>query len=185
MAKYSVVFHPSDSVIKSVTEFKEQLCAKIGWYPSKNSLAHVTICEFDCDTPVYETIKNILTAYCHTQKSIPVVFNSFGNYSNGAFFIAPDAESKAKMVVIMKEIPKKILFSVNHKSLNPHISIGRQLSTTQLQIAYSLFQEVHLEFLCNGVTIRKFNPERKQYDTVETIPFNGSDDTFMEKWTLF
>ena len=185
MAKYSVVFHPSAAVIETVREFKEQLNAKIGWYPSKNSLAHVTICEFDCDTTTYETIKNRITAYCQYQKSFAVIFNSFGNYSNGAFFIAPDAESKAKMVTIMKEIPKEIQFSVNHKSSEPHISIGRQLSSEQLQIAYSLFQKVHLEFLCNGITIRKFNPERKQYDLVETIPFTGSDATIIEKWILF
>ena len=185
MVKYSVIFHPSDTVIETVRESKEQLSTKIGWYPSKNSLAHVTICEFDCDTTTYETIKSRITAYCHYQKCFSVIFNAFGNYPNGAFFIAPDTESKAKMVTIMKEIPKQIQFHVNHKSSEPHISIGRQLSKEQLQIAYSLFQKVHLEFLCNGITIRKFNPERKQYDIVETIPFNGSDDTFMEKWTLF
>ena len=47
MAKYSVVFNPSETVIETVKELKEQLSTKIGWFPSKNSLAHITICEFD------------------------------------------------------------------------------------------------------------------------------------------
>lgn len=76
-------------------------------------------------------------------------------------------------------------FLFKHKNPEPHISIRRQLSTAQLQIGYNLFLEVHLEFLCNGITIRKFNPEHKQYGLVETIPFTGSVDIIIEKWKLF
>ena len=88
MAKYSVVFHPSETVIEAVKELKEQLSAKIGWFPSKNSLAHVTICEFDCELTTYENIKSRIANYCSYQNPFEVTFNTFGNYSNGAFFIA-------------------------------------------------------------------------------------------------
>ncbi len=63
MAKYSVVFHPSETVIEAVKEFKEQLSTKIGWFPSKNSLAHVTICEFEYDLATYENIKSRIANY--------------------------------------------------------------------------------------------------------------------------
>ena len=63
MAKYSVVFHPSETVIEAVKEFKEQLSTKIGWFPSKNSLAHVTICEFEYDLATYENIKSRIAIY--------------------------------------------------------------------------------------------------------------------------
>ena len=112
MAKYSVVFHPSETVIEAVKELKEQLSTKIGWFPSKNSLAHITICEFDYELATYENIKSRITAYCRYQNRFDVTFNSFENFTNGAFFIAPDIESKIKMAEIMKEIPKQIQFPV-------------------------------------------------------------------------
>ena len=146
MAKYSVVFNPSKVVIEAVKELKEQLSAKIGWYPSKNSLAHITICEFDCELTTYENIKSRIANYCSYQNPFEVTFNTFGNYSNGAFFIAPNTESKIKMSEMMKEIPKQIQFPMSHKSSEPHISIGRQLTEAQLKIAYSLFDSVNLNF---------------------------------------
>ena len=85
----------------------------------------------------------------------------------------------------MKEIPKQIQFPVNHKSSEPHISIGRQLSAEQLKEAYNMFQEINLNFTCEGITIRVFNPERKQYDVLETIPFKGEISPIKDDWTLF
>jgi 2'-5' RNA ligase len=185
MAKYSVIFHPSEAVIEAVKELKEQLNTKIGWFPSKNSLAHITICEFDYDFPTYENIKSRITTYCRYKNPFEVTFNMFGNYTNGAFFIAPNIESKTKMVKIMKEIPKQIQFPVNHKCSEPHISIGRQLTDEQLKIAYSLFESIDLNFNCEGITIRIFNPERKQYDVLETIPFLSEMKPKKEQLTLF
>ena len=185
MAKYSVVFHPSEAVIEGVKELKEQLSTKIGWFPSKNSLAHVTICEFEYEIATYENIKSKIANYCRYQNPFEVTFNAFGNYTNGAFFIAPDSDSKAKMIHIMKEIPKQIQFPVSHKSSEPHISIGRQLSKEQLIEAYNLFQKIYLNFTCEGITIRIFNPERKQYDVLETIPFLSEMKPEKEQLTLF
>lgn len=185
MAKYSVVFHPPKAVIEAVKELKEQLSTKIGWFPSKNSLAHVTICEFEYDLATYENIKSRIANYCRYQNPFEVRFNAFGNYTNGAFFIAPNTESKTKMTEIMKEIPKQIQFPVNHKSSEPHISIGRQLTEAQLKIAYSLFNSVDLNFICDGITIRIFNPDRKQYDVLETIPFLSEMEPKKEQLTLF
>ena len=185
MTKYSVVFHPSETVIEAVKELKEQLSAKIGWFPSKNSLAHVTICEFEYEDETYENIKSRIANYCRYQNSFGVTFNAFGNYTNGAFFISPDTESKNKMAEIMKKIPKQIQFPVSHKSTEPHISIGRQLSAEQLKEAYNMFQEINLNFTCEGITIRIFNPERKQYDVLETIPFKGEISPIKDDWTLF
>jgi len=89
------------------------------------------------------------------------------------------------MTEIMKEIPKQIQFPVSHKSTEPHISIGRQLTKSQLKIAYNLFETVDLNFICEGITIRIFNPERKQYDVLETIPFLSEMEPEKEQLTLF
>ena len=86
---------------------------------------------------------------------------------------------------IMKEIQKQIQFPVSHKSSEPHISIGRQLTEAQLKIAYSLFNSVNLNFICDVITIRIFNPDRKQYDVLETIPFLSEIEPEKEQLTLF
>ena len=185
MAKYSIVFHPSDAVIESVRELKQQLYDKIGKFPSKNSLAHITICEFDYGSDTYTNIAERLSIYAQYKKPFEVTFNTFDNYTNGAFFIAPDPESKTSLVKIMKEIPKVIQFPVSHKSTDPHISIGRQLNREQLITAYNLVTTIHLEFVCSGITIRKFNPERKQYDILENIPFESKIPPIENEWTLF
>ena len=185
MAKHSVVFHPSETVIEAVKKLKEQLSAKIGWYPSKNSLAHVTICEFEYENETYENIKSRIANYCRYQIPFEVTFTTFQNYANGAFFIAPDAKSKTKMAEIMKKIPKHIQFPVSHKSIEPHISIGRQLNFNQLVEAYNMFQKIQLTFICEGITIRIFNPDRKQYDVLETIPFLSEIEPEKEQLTLF
>lgn len=96
MAKYSVVFHPSETVIEVVKELKEQLSAKIGWYPSKNSLAHVTICEFEYEDETYENIKSRIANYCRYQNPFEVTFNEFDNYTNGAFLLLPKPKVKPK-----------------------------------------------------------------------------------------
>lgn len=185
MSKYSVVFHPSKTVIETVKILKEELHTRIGWYPSKNSLAHITICEFEHELDTYKIIKAKISNYCRYQNTFEVQFNSFGNYSNGAFFIAAAIESKTKLVEIMKQIPKEIKYRVSHKSIEPHISIGRQLSEEQLKIAYTLFEEIDLNFTCEGITIRIFNLERKQYDVLEIIPFEGEIAPIKQDWTLF
>ncbi|UGS22904.1 2'-5' RNA ligase family protein [Flavobacterium channae] len=185
MAKYSIVFHPSDAVIETVKELKQQLSDKIGWFPSKNSLAHITICEFDYDSDSYMKIAERLSNFAQYKKPFDVTFNSFNNYTNGAFFIAPEQESKLLLAEIMKEIPKIIQFPVTHKSSNPHISIGRQLKPEQLKTAYNLVSTIQLQFVCSGITIRKFNTERKQYDILETIPFESKIPPIENEWTLF
>ena len=85
----------------------------------------------------------------------------------------------------MKEIPKQIQFPVSHKSSEPHISIGRQLNVNQIKEAYNMFQEINLNFICDGITIRIFNPDRKQYDVLETIPFLSEIEPEKEQLTLF
>jgi hypothetical protein len=44
--QYAIAFHPYEEIIEKVKEIKMDLATKIGWYNSKNALAHITICEF-------------------------------------------------------------------------------------------------------------------------------------------
>ena len=66
--------------------------------------------------------------------------------------------------------------------------IGRAKSRKildQIKIAYRLFDAVNLNFICIGITIRIFNPDRKQYDVLETIPFLSEIEPEKEQLILF
>lgn len=55
--KYSIAFIPDSKTSEEVKKLKLQLADEIGWYNSKNSLAHITICEFTSTDKEIEIIK--------------------------------------------------------------------------------------------------------------------------------
>ena len=63
----SVVIHPSQKIIKEVKTMKELLAAKIGWYNSKNSIAHITVNEFEAPASELEKIKKELSPYINSK----------------------------------------------------------------------------------------------------------------------
>lgn len=72
------------------------------------------------------------------------------------------------MVALMKSFeksfPVKILFAVDE----PHMSIGRQLKPSSLVSTFELFsgRNLDLHYLCDRISLREFNPEKKQFDIV-------------------
>ncbi|MDB5119853.1 MAG: 2-5 ligase [Sphingobacteriales bacterium] len=46
MEFYSVIILPPQPIIKTVKEMKDELASRIGLFNSRNSDAHLTICEF-------------------------------------------------------------------------------------------------------------------------------------------
>ncbi|WP_348811050.1 hypothetical protein [Flavobacterium maritimum] len=44
--QYSLAIYPPEAVIVLIKSMKEQLATKVGWFHSKNSVGHITICEF-------------------------------------------------------------------------------------------------------------------------------------------
>ena len=93
-SRYSIVISPSENNIADVKAMKEALAREIGWYHSKNSLAHITINEFMASDSEIELIKKQLSRICEGLKPVAVCLNSLDTYPNGAFFIAPNEVSK-------------------------------------------------------------------------------------------
>lgn len=52
-----------------------------------------------------------------------------------------------------------------------HISIGRKLSSTQIDLTQNLFGPVTLKFNCDTVAIRKFSETKKQFEVIKTFKF--------------
>lgn len=169
--RYSVVLHPSSEVITEVKQMKEKLADAIGWYNSKNSLAHITLNEFEAAESELTNIRNHLNSICQYLQSTPAVFNRFDTFPNGAFFLAPADECKEPLKTIMKQFHLDFKYKTEIKSKEPHISIGRRLKPEQITKAYALLDLPDLFFLCDRIALRRFNPERKQFDIVEEFVF--------------
>lgn len=183
---YSIVIHPSEDIIALVKTMKEELAEAIGWFNSKNSIAHITINEFEADAKAIERIKKQLLQITDALEPVTVHFDGYGSYpNNGAFFIAPDTVSKQQLKVIMKAINDGLTIKAMFKSSEPHLSIARRLTPEKTAIANSIFTTMALHFLCDSVVLRKFNAERKQFDVTDTFQFNSNKQTAGTQGSLF
>jgi 2'-5' RNA ligase len=184
--KYSVAIYPPQDVIDSIKTMKESLKNKIGWYNSCNSIAHITICEFEIEESQINIYKSKIFKVCDTFYPFQVFLNDFGAYeNNGAFFIAPIEDSEQKLKPIMKKV-QDTLKSLNlKKSNNPHISIGRRLTPENLKIASQLFTTIDMEFLCQQIVLRELDPIKKQFFVIDTFNFGSNPEPEFVQGSLF
>tara|TARA_R110002126_G_scaffold290326_2_gene447039 strand:- start:306 stop:866 length:561 start_codon:yes stop_codon:yes gene_type:complete len=171
---YSIVLHPSEDIVSKIKMIKETLSEKIGWFNSKNSLAHITIGEFTATDIQLENIKKQIAQISDSIQPIKVFLDHFGSYPNGAFFIAPNPNSKEELIPIMKRFHQEIRFPIVHKSTDPHLSIARKLSLENIEMAFSMFPHIELEYSCEDLVLRRFDPVAKQFKIIGHFPFNGN-----------
>ncbi|MEN2413233.1 2'-5' RNA ligase family protein [Flavobacterium mesophilum] len=182
---YSVVFHPSAEIIAVIKTMKDFLKSKINWYNSCNSVAHITVCEFEIEESQLENFKKKLVKICDTFTPFMVHINDFGAYDNGAFFINPSESSKNNLEPTMKRVQETLKPLKLKKSNDPHISIGRRLTPENLKIASQLFTTIDMEFLCDSIVIREFDPKVKQFFVIDTIPFGSNPEAEFIQGSLF
>jgi 2'-5' RNA ligase len=184
--KFSVAIYPSQEVIDSVKTMKDYLKSKIDWYNSCNSTAHITICEFTIDESQINQYKQKLFKTADTFTPFLVQLNHFGSYENaGAFFIAPNEESKKNLKPIMKKIQETLKPLKLKKSDDPHMSIGRKLIPENLKIASQLFTTIEIDFLCREIVLRELDPVKKQFFVIDTFSFNGNTQPELVQGSLF
>ncbi|RZJ55861.1 MAG: 2'-5' RNA ligase family protein [Flavobacterium sp.] len=184
--KYSVAIYPSQDVIDAVKTMKDYLKSKIDWYNSCNSTAHITICEFTIDESQIDTYKKKLFKICDTFTPTQTYLDHFGSYDNaGAFFIAPNEESKNNLKPIMKKIQETLKSLKLKKSDDPHMSIGRKLTAENLKIASQLFTTIDIDFLCKEIVLRELDPIKKQFFVIDTFSFNGNSQPEFVQGSLF
>ncbi|KFF03369.1 2'-5' RNA ligase family protein [Flavobacterium reichenbachii] len=184
--KFSVAVYPSQEVMDSVKTMKDYLKSKIDWYNSCNSTAHITICEFTIDESQINQYKEKLFKTADTFTPFSVHLDHFGSYENaGAFFIAPNEESKNKLKPIMKKIQETLKSLKLKKSDDPHMSIGRKLIPENLKIAAQLFTTIEIDFLCKEIVLRELDPVKKQFFVIDTFSFNGNTQPEFVQGSLF
>jgi 2'-5' RNA ligase len=183
---YSLVIHPSESILALVKSMKEQLYTQVGWFNSKNSVGHITICEFKATEKGIENIKNQILKICDALSPVEVYLNEFGSFpKNGAFFIAPDNDSKKSLKHIMKRFHKSLLIPNMEKSDNPHLTIARRLKPENLVKANLMFTTIDLNFVCDSVVLREFDENVKQFFVTDTFEFKGNPEPESIQGTLF
>lgn len=183
--KYSLVFY-SKTIVPPVKEMKDLLKSKINWYNSCNSEAHITICEFKIEESQLGSVQKKLSKISDTFTPFVVQLNDFGSYENaGAFFIAPDKDSSHKLISIMKKIHEALKSLKPEKSTSPHMSIGRKLTPENLKIASEIFTTIDLDFLCDAIVLREFDPVAKQFFVLNTFPFGSNPEPEFVQGSLF
>lgn len=174
MNKYSVVFMPDLQTIEAVKQLKLLLADKIGWFNSKNSLAHFTIFEFLEEENQEDKFCLKLERIVSEIDSFKVKCDAFDWFDNGAFYIKPNTISSTKMTELMKQVLKE---STQIKktiiNTNPHLSIARKLTPEKLQTAQELFTTIDLEFIVANLTLRKFDEKLKQFIVYKEFPLLG------------
>lgn len=183
--QYSIAIYPSEDIIALVKSMKDKLAKEVGWFHSKNSVGHITICEVKVTDTAVEIIKKRLSQLCDALEPVEVHLTSFGSYPNGAFFISPDEDSKNSLKPIMKRVHESIRNFDLQKSDDPHLSIARKLAPEKLQSTNGLFTTIDAVFLCDNIVLRKFDENIKQFLVTDTFKFNSNPQPEFIQGTLF
>lgn len=182
---YSIAIYPPSPTMDIIEGMKKKLAAVIGWFNSKNSKGHITICNFNADDKEISLIKSKLTAHCNSESGLNLHFDHLGNYPNGTFCLLPNVSSHNSLNKMMKRVQKIISARGLYKSTNPHITIGRNLDEDKSVIAGELFTKVGMNFYCDRIVLRVLNPEIKQYEVVDEFIFQDKPNPSNEQLTLF
>lgn len=83
--KYSIVFIPKNEIVEEIKKIKLTLAKNIGWFNSKNSIAHITICKFNSSETEIKRINTQINRKVATLSSFKIFLDEFDSYPNGAF----------------------------------------------------------------------------------------------------
>jgi len=165
---------PDLQTIETVKQMKLLLTQHIGWFNSKNALAHFTIFEFFEDDIKEDTFCLQLDRIASEMNTFNVQCDAFDWFDNGAFYIKPNEVSSTKMTELMKQVLKESTqIKKSITNTNPHVSIARKLSPEKLEIAQQLFTNINLEFAVTNLTLRKFDESQKQFMVYKEFPLLG------------
>jgi len=169
---YSIVVCPQQEVTDEVAMMKDKFAAKIGWYTSRNSKAHITVVAFMADQYELAFYIKQLEKFCYSQKQQAVVFDqlSLSKFSHAAV-VLPNGSSKPYLSDLLKRLRKQLKTTSTQNGSNAHISIGRELSSAQIDLAENLYDNVSLTFNCDTVAIRKLDKIKRQFEIIKTFKF--------------
>ncbi|SDG99476.1 hypothetical protein SAMN05421827_11475 [Pedobacter terrae] len=171
---YSIVVYPQSKSINEVSVLKKILADEIGWYSSRNSEAHITIIEFLADQYELGFYKKCIEKICGSQRPQEVTFDylSLSKFSQ-AIVLLPNGPSKLYLNDLLKTFRKKLKSKNTINGSNAHISIGRELSSSQIDQAENLYGPINIAFNCNTIAIRKLDEIKKQFVVINEFKLLG------------
>jgi len=173
--RYSIVVYPQNETIDEVKVLKDLLWSRIGQYASRNSEAHVTIIEFWADQYELEFYKRRIEKICHSQRPKKVIFDSLSlSKFSHAIVLLPDDSSKPYLNDLLKIFRKGLKTNHTVNGANAHISIGRELSSAQIDQVENLYGNINITFNCNTIAIRKLDKVKKQFVVVNEFKLLGN-----------
>lgn len=176
---YSIAICPPREIVEAVREMKIHLANEAGKYSSWASDAHITFNVFEGDEKTLKIWTDYVKLFCQAKIPTEVYFSETGIFENAqAYYLAPDDASKKYLKELMSKFHRHAPIQLESISKEPHITIGRRLKDDQLEVAKRLFNKrrISLRFVCDGISLRKFDPDKKQYFVAEQFPFVYNQD---------
>ncbi|MDR6846244.1 2'-5' RNA ligase family protein [Flavobacterium granuli] len=170
---YSLVIFPNSEQSTLIKSYKELLKNHIKWFGSANSMAHITVINFENELSLQLYIDRV-REFCKTAIQQKVTLNAWDSFGEETFFIAPDQTSKHYLNNLIIDLHLYLGFKI--KNAHAHLSIARGLDEKKMKTAYELFKNIpiNLKFNCNSFYLRRFNYQTQQYsDIVEKIDFGN------------
>jgi hypothetical protein len=177
--QYAVAVSPPEPVIEKVDELKSLLEERIGRYGSRKAKAHVSFNAFYATGVQLLRIEKYILDFCSIQVPFGAVFNSLAFYPHGenknTLYLAPDAHSKKALLTMMKNFHKQVPPCEIKKMTDPHLVLGRELTTEQLEKAQGLLKDrvMDLRFTVNELVLRERKEGPGQFTIKERFPFGG------------
>ncbi len=175
---YSVVVYPAAQQMARVEKMNDELAGKIGWYHSRNSRAHVTICEFLASPAELAIIAEYIKQFCLSVPKQDVYFPRIYSF-HSTCFAAPDDVSKSYFRILLRNFKRSFplhrkIFGVKFSS-GAHISIGRLLDAAQIETAARLFDDRNpdIRFTAEGFVVRKFDAATRQFSDFAGFRFKA------------
>jgi len=172
---YSIVVYPQTETIDEVKVLKDLLWSKIGWYASRNSAAHITIIEFLADQYELVVYKRCIERICRLQSAQEVTFDSLSlSKFSQAIVLLPSDSCKLYLNDLLKAFRKRLRSKNTINGGNAHISIGRELSSAQIDQAENLYENISITFNCDTIAIRKLDEVKKQFVVINEFKLLGN-----------
>lgn len=176
-AIYSVAICPTGKILQDAQALKEELYNLLHRrYDSYKSLAHFTIREDSRTVDEVNFLVPKMRDFASHQWGFEIALDSLATFDNGTLYVMPTAESS----ILIKDLASKYLRFFHRKllppSFQPHLTIGRNLThDDRLKVQTNFLQKnVEWKFTCDNLALRRFNPQRRQYDIVERFNFLSS-----------
>lgn len=176
----SIVFQPCENGVRFVASLKQAAYRLLeASYSSHRSIAHISICNLLLSEREVDVIVRRLREGLKYEHSQHVYFDRFASYpSSGTLYMAPTVYARNFLKGKIRKIAEEIRQVVPVRpSADPHLTIGRGLEKDDLErlTNAAVFQQIDFDFFCNGILLRKFNPEKKYYEPLLEIPFGGEE----------